>query len=166
MNSVGYLRKASLGIIFIVVILFVDFYSGLEVKKPIIFDNFNCKTERMSYKQGGSITSCFLITTDKVKYFLPNNINFGDNLKKNDKLFVVKTFFLNQNKRFEIKYNNHVETADISFFQSKLNVIILILSLVVAILFICFSDNLVFGNLFVFCLVIDCFLILMYFLNF
>ncbi len=163
MNSVGYLRKASLGIIFIIVILFFDFYSGLEIKKTITFDNFNCKTE---YTRRGSTTSCFLITTDKIKYFLPNNVNFGDNLKKDDKLLVVKTFFLNQNKRFEIRYNNHVETADISFFQSKLNVIILTISLVVAILFSCFSDNLVFGNFFVFCLIIDCFLVLMYFLNY
>ncbi len=165
MNSVEYLRKASLGIIFIVVFLFVDFYSGIEVKKTITFDNFNCKKERMSIRTG-SITSCFLITTDKVKYFLPNNVNFGNNLKKNDKVLVVKTFFLNQNKRFEISYKNYTEIADISFFQSKLNVIILIFSLIIALLFYFFSDNIIFGNLFVFCLVIDCFLILMYFLNF
>ena len=166
MNSVGYLRKASLGIIIIIVILFVDFYSGLEIKKTISFDNFNCKTEQSSYRGRGSSTSCFLITSDGTKYFLPNNVNFGDNLKKEDKLLVIKTFFLNQNKRFEIKYKNYVETADISFFQSKLNVTILIISLVLAVLFSCFSDNIIFGNLFVFCLVIDCFLILMYFLNF
>ena len=144
----------------------VDFYSGLEIKKTISFDNFNCKTEQSSYRGRGSSTSCFLITSDGTKYFLPNNVNFGDNLKKEDKLLVIKTFFLNQNKRFEIKYKNYVETADISFFQSKLNVTILIISLVVAVLFSCFSDNIIFGNLFVFCLVIDCFLILMYFLNF
>ena len=98
----------------------------------------------------GSITSCFLITTDKVKYFLPNNVNFGNNLKKNDKVLAVKTFFLNQNKRFEISYKNYTEIADISFFQSKLNVIILMFSLIIALLFYFFSDNIIFGNLFVF----------------
>lgn len=163
MHSVGYLRKASLAIIIIIVILFVDFYSGLEVKKTILFDNFNCRTER---GMRSSTTSCFLITKEKDNYFLPNHVNFGDNLEKDDKLLVVKTFFLNQNKRFEIRINNHFETADISFFQSKLNVVILIISLLVALLFCCFSDNLFFGNLFVLCLVIDSFLILMYFLNF
>jgi len=166
MNSVKYLKKASLGIIFIIVILFIDFYSNLEIKNTIIFDNFNCKHEKISYKRGGVIVSCFLITTNGSKYFLPNNVSFGDSLKKNDELQVVKTFFLKKNKRFEIKHNNYNEIVDISFFQSKLNIIILIVSLAIAILFYFFSNNVVFGNLFVFCLLIDCFIIFIYFLNY